>query len=105
MSDPGRKPSWGINKAGANGPLDDQWMLELWTAREHHIMRQMVRTRLVSAGRGLKVEESDYQSVCSCGWRSIEFVRPTVEECPILSALLERQKRVPVKRDPEWQPL
>ena len=78
-------------------------MLDRWSTPEQHRVSTHVRERKTLDG-GALVTERDYRSVCSCGWRSIEFIKPFADRCPVLDALQERQRRAATPDD-EWRPL
>ena len=74
-------------------PEDDQWMLDRWTARDHHVVTIHYRDRRIPTGRGMHTIERDFRAVCKCGWRSIETVTPHQDVCPVGEALAERRQR------------
>ena len=98
MADPGRRSTWAIDAHA------DQWMLDRWSTPEQHRVRTFVRVRQLPDGHGNLTTERDYRSVCSCGWRSIEFIKPFADRCPVLDALNERARRAATQGD-EWRPL
>ena len=98
MAEPGRRSSWAINAHA------DQWMLDRWSTPEQHHVSTFVRVRQLPDGKGGLTTERDYRSVCSCGWRSIEFIKPFADVCPVLSALQERMRRA-ARPDDEWRPI
>ena len=80
-------------------------MLDRWSTPEQHKVSTHYRERLIPDGAGGYEKERDYRSVCSCGWRSIEFIKPFADICPVLTALQERQRRAAKLHEDEWRPL
>ena len=85
---------------------DDQWMLDRWTTPEQHIMTTVYRDRRVPNGRGGWTVDRDYREVCTCGYRSIEFVAPVHHACcPVLEALQDRARRLKrINERIDWLP-
>ena len=98
MADPGRRSTWAIDAHA------DQWMLDRWSTPEQHKVSTYYRERLIPDGAGGYDKERDYRSVCSCGWRSIEFIKPFADRCPVLDALQERIRRAAKLHEDDWRP-
>lgn len=82
-------------------------MLDRWSTPQQHRVSTEVRERTLPDGKGGFTTERDYRSACTCGWRSLEFVRPMIDQCPVLAALQTRIKgieRDSLIRD-KWRPL